>query len=61
MQAMVQKNWPAVEIRSTVAPHRDVRAWEKMVATPPPAAVTFASSWTAKRKARRRIHPPMAE
>ncbi len=61
MHAMVQKNCPKVEMKSTVAPHLDVRAWAKMVATPPPAAVTLASSWTAKRKASRRIQPPMAE
>src|SRR5271165_2635299 len=54
MQAMVQKNWPMVEINRTVPPQRCVRAWAKIVVTPPPAAVTLLESCTAKRKERRR-------
>ena len=42
MQAMVQKNWPTVAMRRTVPPHREVRAWEKISATPPPPLVTLA-------------------
>ena len=61
MQAMVQKNWPAVEISSTVPPQFEVRAWAKIVATPPPPLVTPASFWTAKRNDSSRIQPPMAE
>ena len=61
MQAMVQKNWPTVAISRTVPPHFEVRAWEKIVATPPPPLVTPASFWTAKRNASRRSQPPMAE
>ena len=61
MQAMVQKNWPTVAMRRTVPPHLEVRAWEKISATPPPPLVTPASFCTAKRKARRRSQPPMAE
>ncbi len=54
MQAMVQKNCPTVAMRRTVPPQRCVRAWAKIVVTPPPAAVTLAWSCTAKRKERRR-------
>src|ERR1700722_2040808 len=49
MHAMVQKNWPRVAMRSTVPPHLEVRAWEKITATPPPPLETPASFWTAKR------------
>jgi hypothetical protein len=61
MQAMVQKNWPTAEMSRTVAPQWEERAWAKITATPPPPAVTLASFWTAKRKARSSTHPPMAE
>ena len=61
MHAMVQKNWPTVAMRSTVPPHREVRAWAKITATPPPPLETPASFWTAKRNASRRSQPPMAE
>ncbi len=42
MQAMVQNNWPMVEISRTVPPHLEVRAWAKITATPPPPEVTLA-------------------
>ena len=58
---MVQKNWPTVEMRRTVPPHLEVRAWEKISATPPPPEVTLPSFCTAKRNASRRSQPPMAE
>src|SRR5580704_9075171 len=61
MQAVVQKNWPTVEIRRTVAPQREVSACWKIRATPPPPLVTSPAFCTAKRKARSRIQPPMAE
>src|SRR5215212_1407748 len=32
-QAVVQKNWPAVEINSTIATHLDSIAWVKIVIT----------------------------
>ena len=39
----------------------ELSAWVKITATPPPAAVSAAGSWTAKRKASRSTQPPMAE
>ena len=61
MQATVQKNWPAVEIRSTVPAQFEDSAWLKMTTTAPPPLVTPSSSCTAKRNESRRIQPPMAE
>ena len=61
MQATVQKNWPTVEMVSTVVAQLVLRAWVKIVTTPPPALVTPSTSCTAKRKARSRIQPPIAE
>src|SRR6195952_4500829 len=61
MQATVQKNWPTVEMSSTMATHEELMAWLKMTATPPPPLDTPAGSCTANRKANKRIQPPMAE
>ncbi len=61
MQAVVQKNWPMLAMSSTRKAQSEVSAWLKMTATPPPPAVTPSGSCTAKRKASRRIQPPMAE
>src|SRR6476661_5660870 len=61
MQAVVQKNWPAVEISRMVPAHLLDSAWLKMVATAPPPLVTPASSCTANRKVSSRIQPPIAE
>src|SRR5438045_2061235 len=61
MQAVVQKNWPAVEISRTTPAHLLDSAWLKIVATAPPPLVTPASSCTAKRNVSRRTQPPMAE
>ena len=61
MQATVQKNWPAVEMNSTRLAQFFVSACRKIGYTPPPPAVTPPSFWTANRKARSRIQPPIAE
>src|SRR6476661_4376047 len=61
MQAVVQKNCPAVEMSRTTPAHLLDRAWLKIVATAPPPLVTPASSCTANRKVSRRIQPPTAE
>ena len=60
-QAVVQKNWPAVEISRTIATHLESIAWLKMVTTAPPPADTPSESCTANRKASSRIQPPIAE
>ena len=60
-QAVVQKNWPAVEISRMIATHWESMAWMKMLTTAPPPAVTPSTSWTANRNVSRRIQPPIAE
>ncbi len=60
-QAVVQKNWPAVEISSTMATHWESIAWAKITCTRPPPFVTASTSWTANRNDSSRIQPPMAE
>ena len=61
-QAVVQKNWPAVEMNSTIPTHLASIAWLKIVATaPPPFADTSSTSCTANRNDSSRIQPPIAE
>ena len=60
-QAVVQKNWPAVEMNRISATHLELIAWVKMVTTAPPLLDTPSESWTANRKDSSRIQPPMAE
>ncbi len=60
-QAVVQNNWPAVEMNSTIATHLESMAWLKIVATAPPPLVTPSTSCTANRKVSSRIQPPIAE
>src|ERR1700712_3052499 len=40
MQATAQKNWPAVEISSTMPTQLELMAWVKIEYTPPPLAET---------------------
>ena len=61
IDAIEQNSWPMAEMPSTTAAHPLVSAWVKMDDTAPPAAVTPASSCTAKRNDSSRIQPPMAE
>ena len=60
-QAVVQKNWPAVEISSTTATHLESIAWAKITATAPPPLVTPSTSCTANRNDSSTIQPPIAE
>ena len=61
IQAMVQKNCPAVEMISTMPTQPELIDWVKIVYTPPPLADTSVGSWTANRNASNRIQPPIAE
>ena len=60
-QAVVQKNWPAVEMNRMMATHLELIAWLKIVTTAPPPADTSSESCTANRKVSSRIQPPIAE
>src|SRR6195952_1937634 len=59
MQAMAQKNWPAVEISSTTPTHPELIDWVKIVYTPPPLADTASGSCTANKKASSSTQPPI--
>ena len=63
-RAVVQKNWPAVEMNSTIgATHLElIIAWLKIVTTAPPPFDTAVSVLDCEQEgSSSRIQPPMAE
>src|SRR3954470_3261710 len=61
MQEVAQKNWPMLAMSRTAPAQLLLSACANIEVTAPPALVTPASSWTAKRNANNSAQPPIAE